>query len=389
MAERIRWMIASDPQPSDAQWRAIGESWTHGDPPMDRVVDWMIAEGVARTKPLFDRAVALGIDQIASPPPALRDFFAIVDARPSWVDPDRMSSGARASGISGLTGMDTLRDLGLVAGYQASAINRALILTKALEKGPQRRLAETTKWWIDCTRPGGMERYAAGFQTTLQVRLIHGLVRRHVRAMPQWDESFYGVPVNQGDMHATYLAFSVIFLFGQRLLGVPLTRREGDDVMHLWRYIGWLLGVDERWLVDSEQEGRVALYQNLLAQSPADDSSRQLGAAVVDEPLARKYRDLPRLRGLWNRAKHLSIARAFIGGQGMRDLGMPSNALPWYPLLTVMPRALYHAVHRALPGGRERLIRRGLERQADYLVTMFGNSTPLVEAAHITQRDSR
>ena len=164
--------------------------------------------------------------------------------RPTWVDPERLQEGARLSGIAGLTGLDVLRDFALVAGYQASAINRTLILTKALEKGQQRRIAETTKWWVDCTRPGGLARYADGFKSTLQVRLIHALVRRHLRASPEWDQGMYGLPINQGDMQATNLGFSVVYLLAQRALGVIITRAEGAAVMHLWRYIGWLMGVE-------------------------------------------------------------------------------------------------------------------------------------------------
>jgi len=372
MAGPLRWLIRGDPEPGTAEWRAVGESLNQGDPAMDRLVDWMAAEGLARTKPLFDRAVDEGIAAIPDAPAPLHRFFAEVEARPAWVDPRLLDDGARACGISGLAGMHVLRDFGLMAGYQAGAINRTLVLTGALQKGAQRRVAETTKWWIDATRPGGMARGAPGWRSTLQVRLIHAMVRRHLQRHPEWDTAQLGLPVNQGDMHATYLAFSVIFLLGQRLLGVPLSAREGRAAMHLWKYIGWLMGLDERWLGDSEQAGRVALYHNLLAQAPPDESSRQLGRPLADEPLQRRYRNLGWLRGRWNRAKHLSIARAFIGRRGMDALGLPQGVLPWYPLLSFGPRLGWHLAHRLVPGGRERLVRRGLKAQEDYLEVLFG-----------------
>lgn len=371
MASPLRWLIRGNPEPSAAQWQAVGESLNQGDPVMDRLVDWMAAEGLGKTKPLFDRALEQGVGPDAPAP--LRRFFAEVEARPAWVNPRLLDEGARACGISGLPGMYVLRDFGLMAGYQASAINRTLVLTGALQKGAQRRTAETTKWWIDVTRPGGMERGAPGWRSTLQVRLIHAMVRRHLQRHPEWDAAELGLPVNQGDMHATYLAFSVIFLFGQRLLGVPLTAREGQAAMHLWKTIGWLMGLDERWLGDSEQAGRIALYHNLLAQAPPDESSRQLGRPLMDEPLQRKYRNLGWLRGRWNRAKHLSIERAFLGRAGMRALGLPEDVLPWYPVLTFGPRLGWHLAHRLLPGGRERLVRQGLKAQEEYLEVLFGN----------------
>lgn len=373
MAGPLRALIRGNPEPDATQWQAIGESLNEGDEAMDRLVEWMSAEGMARSKPLFDRAVSQGIDALPEAPAPLREFFRHVEATPGWVDPQLLVEGACVCGISGLTGMRVLRDFGLMAGYQASAINRTLVLTGALQKGAARRVAETTKWWIDATRPGGMARGAPGWCSTLQVRLIHAMVRRHLQRHPQWDAAADGLPVNQGDMHATYLAFSVIFLFGQRLLGVPLTAREGRAAMHLWKYIGWLMGIDPRWLHDSEQAGRVALFQNLLAQAPPDESSRQLGRPLMDEPLQRHYRRFAWLRGRWNRALHLSIARAFIGRRGMEALGLPTNVLPWYPLLSFLPRLGWHLLHRLVPGGHARLVRRGLKAQEDYLLLLFGD----------------
>lgn len=375
-AAPIRLWVRGRAEPTDEEWRAIGESLQIGDEPMDRLIAWMMESGMARTRPLFERAVNQGIEAVPDAPEPLRAFFTQVEIPPDWFDAALADEGARACGLSGLTGMRVLRDLGLLAGYQASAINRTLVLTGALEKGPQRRLAETTKWWIDCTRPGGMQRGAAGYRGTLQVRLIHGLVRRHVAALESWDADYYGLPVNQGDMHATYLAFSSIFLIGQRLLGVPLSRRDAAAVMHLWRYIAWLMGVAPRWLHADEHAARRALYQNLLSQAPADDNSRTLGMALIDEPLQRHYRNLPWLRGRLNRAIHLSIASTFIDRAGREALGLPRGSLPWYPLLTAPTRFAWHCLARCLPGGRDWLIRRGLREQEAYLRTVFGDATP-------------
>lgn len=385
-AAPLRRFIKGRAEPDAGEWQAIGESLLQGDEPMDRLLDWMLASGLGRTKPLYDRAVNEGIDALGDAPQPLRQFFAQVEAPPAWLDPQLLQQGARACGLSGLTGLRVLRDLGLLAGYQASAINRTLVLTGMLEKGAQRRVAETTKWWIDCTRPGGMRHGAPGYRSTLQVRLIHALVRRRVAGMADWDPAYYGLPVNQGDMHATYLAFSVIFLLGQRLLGVPLSRHDGAAVTHLWRYIAWLMGVDERWLHAEENQARRALYHNLLSQAPADASSRQLGAALIDEPLQRHYANLPWLRGRLNRAIHLSIARTFISREGMQALGLPGGILPWYPLLSGPPRFVWHCLLRCLPGGREVLIRRGLRQQEAYLQTLFGPDHPrLSDASDVPQ----
>ncbi|MFJ3050025.1 MULTISPECIES: oxygenase MpaB family protein [Pseudomonas nitroreducens/multiresinivorans group] len=389
-AAPVKRFLKGPSEPDTAAWQAIGASLTVGDAPMDALLEWMFEVGLGKSMRLYEQALHQGIAAIPDAPEALKTFFARVEAPPAWVDPQRLDEGARACGLSGLTGMRVLRDLGLLAGYQASAINRTLVLTGALEKGPQRRIAETTKWWIDCTRPGGMTHGAAGYRSTLHVRLVHALVRRRVSRLPDWDFAHYGLPVNQGDMHATYLAFSAIFLIGQRMLGVALSRSDREAIIHLWRYIAWLMGVEERWLCASENDAIRALYHNLLSQAPPDESSRILGFALVDEPLQRHYANFPWLRGRLNRAIHLSIASTFIDAQGQRALGLPRGSLPWYPLLTAPPRFICHCLLRVVPGGRNWLVRHGLQSQEDYLRTLFGGSDPrLISPTHLGAEDGR
>src|SRR5690554_7488598 len=91
------------------------------------------------------------------------------------------------------------------------------------------------------------------------------------------------------------------------------------------------MGVDESLLCNSEQEGRIALYQNVISQAMADDTSRQLGRSLMDQPLGRHYPNMHFLRGHWEKQVHLSIIRLFVGWRGMKDLGLPTWTLPWYP----------------------------------------------------------
>lgn len=136
VARHLRWLIRGvDPEPTSTQWHEQAQTLVRGDEPADRLVAWMRAFGVQAGMPLFERALSLGIDAVPDAPTELRDFFAAIEATPAWVDDELLLQGAAACHISSLTGMRVLRDAALMAGYQASAINRTLVLTGSLEKG--------------------------------------------------------------------------------------------------------------------------------------------------------------------------------------------------------------------------------------------------------------
>ena len=266
-----------------------------------------------------------------------------------------------------------------MAGYQLAAVNQTLLATGALEKGAARRIAETTKWWIDVTEPGAMVRGGDGFKSTLRVRIIHALVRHHVSEQSTWNEPDLGMPVNQTDMQATYLGFSVVYLLGMKLVGIPLSREDKAAVMHLWRCIAWVNGVDEGLLhdlADGERSGMAWLFKNLLSQRMADADSARLAQALANEPLHRHYPRWGWLMGRFNRAMQLSIARTCMANETLRDLGLPVWTLPWYPLWMMVFNQGLHRVARLLPGGEAWLMKRGRAQQRNYLPVLFGEQAP-------------
>ena len=302
-------------------------------------------------------------------PTPLKEFFAEVDQVPDWVDWDQIDIARRFIYRSGLAGPFILRDFALMGGYLLSGFNQALVLTGALNKDAAQRMKETSKWWVDCTAPDGLRRAGDGFRTTLRVRMVHALVRRNLDKRDDWDSSEWGLPVNQTDMAATYLAFCVVMMVGMRALGIPITPKESRAVMHLWKYAAWLMGVDARWLKDSEREGLVLLYQTYMTQSRPDWTSRELGSALAQEPLTRRYpwRDkYPLLHKLLLKTlyhQHLSTTSLFLNAEQRQALGLPKNIYPWYPLLTAPPRFLRYAGSSLTASGRQKLEQKGRAAQ--------------------------
>ncbi len=347
-AARLRMTIRGNPEPSESEWQALGQAHWRGDPLADAVIDWMHAEGLDRTWPKVHAALASGPEFVNEADTALRAYMQHTAEIPPWLNAARMRRGAQVLQTTGLHGMIVLRDAALMAGYQASAINQTLVLTGALSGSAHKRVAETAAWWLACTANAGMDLGAQGHRQTVRVRLMHALVRGKLIRSPQWDADWLGLPINQVDMQATYLAFCAVQLLGLRMTGMLISEADADAVMHLWRHIGWLMGVEEGLLCDDENTGRVLLYRNLLSQAPADHTSVALGRALMDEPLGRAYPWAAALRGRIDRERHLSLVRWFVGAQGMRNLGLPQRA-PWYPLAIMGPTIAGSLALRAMP----------------------------------------
>lgn len=348
---------------------------------MDAVVEWMFAGSPREGKAQFEQALLHGIDSLSSPAKPLQDFFRLVERDPDWLDRDLLDKGVKANHLGGDADFYVLRDFALMGGYvYFSSMNQTLSQAGSLQKDTSQRLGETGKWMFDVTEPNGLSRFGPGFISTLRVRLIHALIRRHLGRQPDWNLQRWGLPINQVDMQATYLAFGPVTLTGSRLFGVPVRRDDANAVMHLWRYTGWLMGGEEERLARSEGEGLRKLYHTFLTHQLPDDKVRQLGMALASEPLLRNLPDtrLPRslqyLLRRYHHARHLSNSALILGPVQRRRLGLPLYILPWYPLLSA-PKRLFTIMFYRLLGesALDRLRQRQRLQRSRLLDTYFGD----------------
>ncbi|MFI5718579.1 oxygenase MpaB family protein [Nocardia sp. NPDC051750] len=363
--------------PTPEQWKELGSALTVGDPPMDAVVDWMYRDGLEVTWPLFDQALREGIGEMRGAPRPLRDFFVQVESPPRWLDPEQLRRGARVYRLGGVDGVYIARDVSFLGGYLASGFNKTLLRTGALEKGPAKRFAETAQWALNVTAENGLQPGGIGYRSTIQVRLIHALVRRQVAAMPDWRESDWGLPINQTDMAATLVGALIAPLVGSVPMGIVPPRRDLDAAAHLSRYVGWLIGVQDSFLPADFPGAVRVLSHTLAAITDPDETTPQLAVPMADDPLNWHYPNFPVLRGRIARAQHLSIASALLGPKAMRRLGLPAYMPPWYPLLRLPVNLVRSALIR-LPGGADRAAERGRRAQNAFLRTLTGSDTVVI-----------
>lgn len=369
------------PEPTDAEFRRFGELLTVGDAVMDELVDWIYQDRETR-KPMFDRALNEGIASVPEAPSELRTFFEDMESAPDWVDWDQILLGGQLMRSGGADGFSIARDVALMGGYLFSGFNQTLLRTGALEKGSNKRFAETSQWALDVIVPEGLRPGGAGYRSTLHVRFIHSMVRRHVMALPDWDYETYGLPINQTDMAATLVGALIAPVATGTGIGMVASPREYEAAAHLTRYVGRLMGVHDDFLPHSFRDSLRILFQTSRALSTPDETSRALAQPMADDPMLWRYGNLTGLRRRIARSQHLSIATAYLGRGAMKELGVPST-LPWYPALRI-PYHLVESVFNQLPGGRERAARRGDASQAKFMRMLNEEAAIGHSAQHVT-----
>lgn len=152
-------------------------------------------------------------------------------------------------------------------------------------------------------------------QACLQVRLIHGLVRYHLRAKG-WDEAEYGLPVNQEDMAGTNLAFGFLTVRGLRKLGLPLSPAETEAYLGWFSILGTWLGVEPA-LAPAAQAACLTLTQAIERRHHAASAQgRELTQALLESFGAAQAPE-----GLVSRAPMLMAA--LLGQDIAALLGLP------------------------------------------------------------------
>ncbi|MDQ3034837.1 MAG: DUF2236 domain-containing protein [Myxococcota bacterium] len=351
-----------------------GRALLRGDPLADAVARWLATAG-APGRALFEKALARGIGAVDEPPEPLARFFAAIDRVPDWVDFARIDRGARAYQRVGPATLFILSAWSLMNGYHSAAAVKPLAFTRQLESMAPRRLAETGRFITDVTQVGALQRHARGFEIAARVRLMHAHVRVGLERSPAWSTRAWGVPINQGDMLGTVLEFSLLWLRGAEMLGFHLEPQEREDVLHLWRYAGWLSGVDDELLswIDTVDRGARTAEMMHLAQPGPDEDSLALAAALREVPIRLARTPFESLSARWIVRYHDGLTRAFNGDRIADDLRIPNAHWKHSIVPTRVIVGALERIRRAVPG-------------ATWLVTEVGNRHVRAHIEHILDR---
>jgi hypothetical protein len=263
-------------------------------------------------------------------PESLLTLVNQVKTVPAWLNPELAEEGARLCRRSGSLGLMVLRNYCLMGGYESSAINKPLVFTGALKKGAAKRLTETTEFWVRIIGENAITNPQIGQKECLKIRLMHAYARVSILEEGKWQEADWGAPLNQWDMLATNLGFSIIFLDGLRKLGMKATEKEIQGLFHFWKYVGSLLGAPVDYFPETESEAIRAIYAWTITQAPADDDTISLALALSLEPI-----DGPFPSKKWQRKlvykTHLGYNWFFLGETSCKTMQLPKTSWRIYP----------------------------------------------------------
>ena len=193
--------------------------------------------------------------------PVLASLWDEMYTVPSWVDWDQIDRGQRVFYRYGVANMIGFALQGFMGENAASpGIAEVLVRTGGFSTSVVlRRAVETFQWLLQVTRsvedikPGG-----EGHISTTRVRLLHASVRARVTKLAEskpdyLDVEKYGLPVNSlDDIHSIALFACNPMWLQLPVMGVNPRSDEIDDYVALFRYIGYLLAVPDRFFATTK-----------------------------------------------------------------------------------------------------------------------------------------
>ena len=341
------------------QVKRLGPLFLRGDDLADDAARVLAELGAAEREPLLARALK-SEEGAARAPLEVRRFAESLHHVPFWVSSERTDRGGRAMLRTGVFGVFALAFRSLIVAYCSPAGNKPLAFSGRLTQNAPRRLSETGRFIQAVCQPGGLRPGEGGFVAAARVRLMHAQVRRLLAVSPKWNAGAWGVPINQVDMAGTTLLFSLQVCDAVRALGAPFNDQDAEDLQHLWRYVGYLMGVEEELLATSVYEARALWGMILATQGPPDADSAALAKALIESQSTQALTPQERERARRFTPIAYGLARYLAGDEFADGLGFPKSMWRFAgpALATLMSRA--GRLARKLPGAEQLMVEAGV-----------------------------
>ncbi len=141
-----------------------------------------------------------------------------------------------------------------------------------------------------------------------------------------WDTKALGVPINQEDLAYTLLTFGYLIPRGLAKWGIPISLEEKEAFLHLWKVIGYVMGVEPELMTDNWQEAK-QLYEQIERRQAGYSEE---GVMLTDTLMKFLANYLPHVPGFSNRLSTVLM---------INQLGMESASC-------IIPESEINAINR-------------------------------------------
>lgn len=222
----------------------------------------------------------------------LDEYIEITGKLPEWCNPTKIKNGEKLFNLYGPEVFMLLNVSSLPICYTCAKGAQVLYETGRLLSHNKnidplaRRLMETAQMVVNVLSEGGLSNGGNGVVTLQKVRLIHASIRYYLKAgqynNTKWEVSHYGEPINQEDLAGTLMSFGPVIITGLKRLNTELSDSQINDYMHCWKVVGHLMGIDERLLPDSYDDGFELATKILTHQAEASEAGKALTRSCIE-----------------------------------------------------------------------------------------------------------
>jgi hypothetical protein len=290
---------------------------------------------------------------------AMKDFLLATQSKVPWANRKDLAVGNHPFEENAVLGFVALGCVSLLDCYCWANEAEVLGLTHQMSEHLERRIPETAQFVIDVMSDNALidhdyehgddcdpENAPKGIRAIQKIRLMHALMRWLILFDPgnasdaegdgtipaawehlmrsQWSIPVQGYPISQTFMAGTLLTFSWVVIKSMRKMWATVSKEHGLEYLHIWKIIGYKLGVDEDLLAFFDTEESAAdLHQAMMENYRAPTQQGVALAMALERYMVRNIVDHIPAHKLFGMHKFPRIAMWHLcGPDTARTVGM-------------------------------------------------------------------
>lgn len=328
LQRKMKFLSGSKPQIHPKEAKEMAMLLWEGDPLCNQAFLSILEKGW-NPRTIADTLINKGIDGLDQSTEALNALWAQISEEPEWLDWKKLEKGAEiyrmygteAFQLQGIVSIDTFRN---------DNISAPLAFTGEYAGDGWKRYLHTNKHCLEVSEKGGMRAFKEGWKLSIKVRFLHTMIRYAILQQNQWDTERLGMPINSVGMVGAPLINSLLLTTTMRIFGYTTTEEDVCAVLHLWRYVHYIMGGNDAFFPTNTKEGYQTVY-TITGISPLSDhpDGIKLGQSHLDAFKTSKKMNKAQQK---ERQKEYEINAAYasllILPQTKKLLQMPNTTLP-------------------------------------------------------------